>query len=399
MIYISKGVFMKYLKNLFLFGMLYFIFFVLLSCNDNAGTLTITGFPDIYNGKWIYFRGDYYTSENNKYIYGAKDFTITEKTRTATLFQISNNRINIPIWLSIADESKRYSGNDTFEGYIIVLNTQTINFWSDFDTDKVETIFFEDIKFSKGNAILALEEAVKRFKNTNSERNNTVVETFNNEDDFNVILTNDNTGVIITSYVGTRTAVNIPPQIQGFPVKEIGFNAFDVGLARKTNTKITSVVIPSGVTKIGESAFLDQNRLTSVTIPPTVIYIGWGAFSQCSQLTSITLPHNITKIENHTFSKTGLTTIIIPEGVTLIEDNAFKDCKSLLSVTFPSTIKQIGRSFSNCSSLTTLIFPETVNRINWNSTHAIPYSAFDLCPKIPIATQARLKQLGYTGNF
>ena len=74
---------------------------------------------------------------------------------------------------------------------------------------------------------------------------------------------------------------------------------------------MTSIVIPSGVTSIGEDIFRYCSGLTSVTIPDSVTNIGNRAFANCS----------------------GLTSINIPSGVTSIGHNAFYQCSSLTSIT------------------------------------------------------------------
>ena len=48
------------------------------------------------------------------------------------------------------------------------------------------------------------------------------------------------------------------------------------------------VVIPDGVTSIGDSAFWSCSSLTSVSIPGSVTYIGDSAFSYCTSLTNVT---------------------------------------------------------------------------------------------------------------
>ena len=67
------------------------------------------------------------------------------------------------------------------------------------------------------------------------------------------------------------------------------------------NKGIQSVVIPEGVTEIGDNAFLDCSSLTSVTIPESVTYIGGGAFGDCSSLTSVTIPESVTYIGGGAF--------------------------------------------------------------------------------------------------
>ena len=58
---------------------------------------------------------------------------------------------------------------------------------------------------------------------------------------------------------------------------------------------VTDVVIPDGVTEIGEMAFQSCKSLTDITIPDSVIQIGRYAFRGCTSLTSITIPDSVTK--------------------------------------------------------------------------------------------------------
>lgn len=52
-----------------------------------------------------------------------------------------------------------------------------------------------------------------------------------------------------------------------------------------------AVVIPDGVTKIGQEAFSDCTRLASIKIPNSVTKIGKSAFSFCTSLAELHLRH------------------------------------------------------------------------------------------------------------
>jgi hypothetical protein len=103
-------------------------------------------------------------------------------------------------------------------------------------------------------------------------------------------------GVHITKYTGTDTNVVIPQEINGRPVVSIGDDAFE------GCTDLTSITIPSGVTRIGELAFSRCTGLASITIPPRVTNIGYQAFKDCTGLTSITIPSSVTSIGSGAFS-------------------------------------------------------------------------------------------------
>lgn len=94
---------------------------------------------------------------------------------------------------------------------------------------------------------------------------------------------------------------------------------------------IKEFVIPDGVTKIDDMAFLDCSGLTSVTIPEGVTSIGSWAFLKCEGLTSITIPSSVTSIGSCAFRCcSSLTSVEIPSSVTSIGYGAFDDCENLI---------------------------------------------------------------------
>ncbi|MDR2480802.1 MAG: leucine-rich repeat domain-containing protein [Spirochaetaceae bacterium] len=234
--------------------------------------------------------------------------------------------------------------------------------------------------------------------------------------DFSVTLTEDGAGVVIKGYTGSVNAVRIPATIEGMPVREIGRESF-------MYKWITSVVIPNGVTSIGDNAFSMCGELTSVTIPNSVTSIGAAAFYMCGSLTSVVIPDSVTSLGNVVFSDSGLTTIswgkglavipketfsrcrqltkvVIPEGVTEIGELAFSDCVTLSSVTLPSTIKKIEHgAFSQCEALASVTAPASVTAVEFGSSAFSTSSYFGQPSRLNLASQALLKKLGYKGNF
>lgn len=152
----------------------------------------------------------------------------------------------------------------------------------------------------------------------------------------------------IVSDIGTttETEIYIPSEYNSLPVLSIGDNAF-------SSEEITKVVIPNGVTSIGNSAFKWCNSLESIIIPNSVTSIGSSAFNQCRSLLSITIPEGLTSIGGATFYQCVLlTSITIPSTVTSIGMNAFYQCYELRNITIPDNVTSIGlNAFFGCTSL------------------------------------------------
>ena len=145
-------------------------------------------------------------------------------------------------------------------------------------------------------------------------------------------------------------------------------------------TTLKSIVIPSGITSIGDDAFRMCTGLASIEIPDSVANIGQYAFCRCDILTNITIPNGVKNIKRSAFQGSGLTNITIPNSVTSIDYLAFCDCTELTSVEFnaENCTEMNSDAFQNCTALSTVTFGENVKYI--------PNYSFSNCTSITSIT-------------
>lgn len=124
----------------------------------------------------------------------------------------------------------------------------------------------------------------------------------------------------------------------------------------------TEIVIPDGISKIGENAFKNYRSIETVKLPNTLKIIGKAAFRGCYQLVRILLPNGLVDIGPEAFSFcVSLQQIKIPDSVTSIGDQAFSFCEKLMQIKLSESVTHIGEeAFLHCNSLSEVIIPPSL---------------------------------------
>lgn len=258
----------------------------------------------------------------------------------------------------------------------------------------------------------------------------------NAEEDFIVELTEDGTGAVVTGYKGKSGGVYIPATIQGLPVKEVEFD-----VVSDEFVLVNALVIPDGCTRVtiedsrnksaqvmenqkGEAGWYDFHGvkidtnlgteirgITLLSLPDSVTEYGrlWNTYitefevppgvkvvpKLPSTLEKISFRGTPEEIEEEAFHSSKIKTITLPDSIKSIGSHAFRRCEALESINLPASLESLsGETFAGCTNLKEIIIPDSLTSVSSFS----PY-AFHGCSSLSLATQARLKQLGYEGSF
>ena len=119
---------------------------------------------------------------------------------------------------------------------------------------------------------------------------------------------------------------------------------------------IDEINLANGIIEIGERAFCDC-RISTMVLPNTLEKIGDYAFYNCFRLGEIILPNTVTSIGGHSFYYcNNLSNIVFSTSMTTIPEYAFSHCTVLTRVEIPANIEQIkGFAFFECEELETII--------------------------------------------
>ena len=201
----------------------------------------------------------------------------------------------------------------------------------------------------------------------------------------------------------------------------VGGAPWHVALGVAANRKqITKIVLPNGLTHIGNNAFL-QAAVTEVTIPNTVVSIGTNAFWKCNTIET-TLPASVRELGATAFygtfvvnvdanspylcsegggkvlyskNKTTLYQVsqdcagdfTIPSTVTTINDFAMNGCANVTGkLVIPDSVQTIGRSAFESSGFTSLTLGNSVKEIGVSAFYKCAAMTGDLIIPASVTT-------------
>ena len=209
----------------------------------------------------------------------------------------------------------------------------------------------------------------------------------------------DNTVQVIRYFGGDKDVV-IPEQLGGYPVSEIGAEAFSgissiesVSIPGRSSAfescySLRKVDLAEGLISIEDSAFSDCRSLTEIKLPRTLETIGERAFFRCKSLPGIEIPERIRIINEDSFYDcASLAEVVLPDGLELINESAFYDCENLEYIMLPDSLVKIGEwAFTGCSRLDNLVIP--------GSVEIIEHGAFWECKLFNVTLQEGVKKIG-----
>lgn len=159
----------------------------------------------------------------------------------------------------------------------------------------------------------------------------------------------DHGRAILVGWDNSSDILYVPAYIGNFRVIEIGNSAF------KNDDYIHTLDL-SGATycdAIGMYAFADSVLEGTLIIPTGVTYIGTSAFENCDSLTDLSFSSFGEKVPAQCFQYCdNLQTVVLTDYITTIERYAFYNCTSLVKVTIPRSVTSINSTaFSGCPNL------------------------------------------------
>ncbi len=212
-----------------------------------------------------------------------------------------------------------------------------------------EEMFSDDEEFFDEEIEDMTEEDFAKQKRELAAKAGYTMENYKEEGDFTYEVSDDELFCRTVRYNKPEDEgiVTVPETLGGYPVAAIGDHTF-------MGCMISGVVLPEGITELGEQAFFQCMNLQEIIIPEGVEILQKCCFGACTQLFSVMLPSTLLEVGEMAFlGCASLQEIVFPESLETIGLNAFNTCATLRRAVLPSEDVEVDpTAFANCPALT-----------------------------------------------
>lgn len=331
-----------------------------------------------------------YTAGYNQPLYRSQDGGATIEKLTSgqvytynagDLFYVANST---PTYVQIADNAAYFAANPSY-----LEDKETVTTFKDAllahlaqpSSGSYNKVVFENTG-TKGEMLIDPQIAQEILYNGTASRTNiTTVDLgeatlkLTGEQTFKDILVNPNANW----NVPTVTDLTIPMMPKIGDEMTLPASALVGGI--KNTSPLKTLTVPSGYTKIGNSALSNASVITTVNLPERLKVIGDNAFSNCAALTnlnitgtpvegrSIVFPSSVEEIGKEAFVSTSLASteedpFIMPNSLKKVKASAFVNLTELKFLELNEGLEYVGNSaFGLTSELhaqTSITFPSTI---------------------------------------
>ncbi len=118
------------------------------------------------------------------------------------------------------------------------------------------------------------------------------------------------------------------------------------------------------VVEIGERAFEYGAAYDKIVVPASIQRIGTRAFYHCISLQSLELSEGLEEIGYAAFEETGIKTVRFPDSLKVIGPKAFCRCNDLVQVSFGLGIEEIHEQAFSQVNIQSVVIPQKIKMIN-----------------------------------
>ena len=139
------------------------------------------------------------------------------------------------------------------------------------------------------------------------------------------------------------------------------------GVLKAYNGEAPDVVIPEGVTAIGEDAFKGKAWLKSVVLPQSLKTIGPSAFKGCRRMRTPVFPESLCEVGEYAFNRChDIEELVFPASVTKVGSYAFLYCDGLKKVVLEGPTSFGRATFSHNLALREIALNRDIDDSNFN---------------------------------